>query len=77
MGWVFQYSIFGGSNLGDCARLLTENEVGSNPTRRANNITPLRLVARITAFQAVETGSKPVGVTNNGRVGFWGNHLSV
>jgi hypothetical protein len=28
--------IFGGSTLGECARLLTENEAGSNPARRAN-----------------------------------------
>lgn len=33
----WQDVIFGDSTLGECARLLTENEVGSNPTRRANH----------------------------------------
>ena len=43
-------------------RLSTVGEGIDTPTRRHTS-PPLRLVARIAAFQAVETGSKPVGVT--------------
>ena len=60
-GVSFNKVLFGGSTLGECARLLTENEVGSNPTRRANIMPrePAGVGARLsTGLEGIDTPTR-------------------